>query len=178
MPRSQQPVDGERTIWEEIRALGAASVLDIGAGDGKWGRLLKTHCPKATADAVEIHRPHAKDLEHARIYRQVFNTDARNLRMFSGGQRYDVAILGDVLEHMPERDAHMFVTALKLNVGRIYLTIPVTECLQDGNLLGNVYETHMYQWSDKEIRALGFRLLNVGANENGLVAIGTYRWPA
>jgi hypothetical protein len=169
MPKSQQPVEGEMMIVEEIRRMNEPTVLDVGAGSGKWGYLLTDI---AIVDAVEAWKPNVQAIPNG-LYRMVYNTD---IRCFNFIDHYDVIILGDVLEHLLYDEARELLELMRVGTDTIFLTIPVTECIQDGNVLGNPYETHKYQWSDKEVRAEGFKLLHVGANPNGLVAIGTYKW--
>lgn len=173
MPRSQQPVEGERMIVEEIRRMNYPTILDVGAGSGKWGQLLKDI---AVVDAVEVWPANARSIPDG-LYRSIYEKDIAFFAyqdLYPGV--YDVVILGDVLEHLEGDIGQYLVEQLKRNVSNIFLTIPVTECVQDGNALGNPYETHRFQWSDKELRILGFNLMHVGANSNGLVAIGTYKW--
>jgi hypothetical protein len=107
------------------------------------------------------------------FYDELVNEDIRTFDISSG---YDVVILGDVLEHITRDEAVVFIEKLKKHSKCIYLTIPISYCPQ-GAAQGNPFEAHKYHWSDKEIRGLGFKLLNVSVNEIGLVAVGCYSWP-
>lgn len=180
MPQSQQSEIGTNIIVNRILANPAFRVIDFGAGEGKWGKLLKNkiaHISGVEAWASYITRYNLKN-----YYDALYNVDLRNIDYSDEaglvfGIKYDIAILGDVLEHLPREEAVTFLDRLKAKMNIIYLTIPITICIQDGNLLGNPFETHHYQWSDKEIRyELGFDLLNVSVNDNGLVAVGCYEW--
>ena len=180
MPQSQQSELGTNIIVNKITSNPGSFVIDFGAGEGKWGKLLKTKV--AHISGVEVWAAYISKYNLRRHYDEIYNVDLRSID-FSNEHglilenKYDTAILGDVLEHMSKDDATKFLNDLKSKVSTIYLTIPITICIQDGNVLGNPFETHCYQWSDKEIRyELGFNLLNVSVNDNGLVAVGCYEW--
>jgi SAM-dependent methyltransferase len=166
---SQQPSDGIEIIKFMIVRNNANSILDIGCGGGKWGRELKGKV--SILDGVEVWQPYIVQFDLEQLYNHVYNCDIRD---FNFEKEYDIAILGDVLEHLPYDDALKVVEKLKNNVREIYLIIPINVCIQQ--VPGRPFESHLYQWSDKEIRALDFKLLHVGTNENHLVAIGSYIW--
>lgn len=172
MPESQQSEKGTNMVLARILSNTNRSVIDFGAGEGKWGRALKNKM--ARVDGVEVWKPYIDKYKLHNFYDKLYETD---MLEFAFDRKYSVAILGDVLEHVSKEAATAFLNKLKAHVEAIYLTIPVTVCVQDGNAIGNPYETHHYQWSDKEIRYdLGFELLNVSVNDNGLVAVGCYEW--
>lgn len=172
MPESQQSEKGTSIIINKILNNSNQCVLDVGAGEGKWGKLLKGKVNKI--DGIEVWKPYINKYNLLRAYDTLYDVD---LRDFDFETKYNTVVLGDVLEHLPRDEAVVFLNKLKNNVDTIFLTIPVTVCIQDGNAIGNPFETHHYHWSDKEVRfELGFTLLNVSVNDNGLVAIGCYEW--
>ena len=171
MPESQQSHKGTQIIIGKISNV--STVLDVGCGEGKWGKLLKNKVKRI--DGIEVWQPYIDKYNLKSLYKTL--TKVNMLELDFIGTNYDVVILGDVLEHVSRDEAMKFLDTLKANVGTIYLTLPITVCIQDGNLIGNPFETHHYQWSDKEVRYdLGFELLNVSVNDNGLVAVGCYEW--
>lgn len=172
MPQSQQSEKGTKIIVDKILINSNRSVIDIGAGEGKWGKLLKGKVN--LIDGIEVWKPYINRFKLHSLYDTLYEID---LRDFKPDKKYNVVILGDVLEHLKREEALSVLTNLKTQVEIIFLTIPVTVCIQDGNAIGNPYETHHYHWSDKEIRyELGFDILNFSVNENGLVVIGCYEW--
>jgi len=172
MPESQQSEKGINIVLDKIFSNTARSVIDFGAGEGKWGKALKGKMQ--IVDGVEVWGSYILKYNLHNFYDTLYEAD---MRKFEFEKRYNIAILGDVLEHVSKDEAIGFLNKLKDNVDVIYLTIPVTVCIQDGEAIGNPFETHRYQWSDKEIRYdLGFELLNVSVNDNGLVAVGCYEW--
>jgi cyclopropane fatty-acyl-phospholipid synthase-like methyltransferase len=174
MPESQQSEKGTNIVLDKILSNPNISVIDFGAGEGKWGKLLNDKVSRI--DGVEVWNPYVDKYKLHSYYNNLYEMDMRDF-ILDLPTEYSVAILGDVFEHVTREHAITFLDNLKKNVNRIFLTIPVTVCIQDGNAIGNPYETHHYQWSDKEIRYdLGFELLNVSVNDNGLVAVGCYEW--
>lgn len=172
MPESQQSKKGTNIIVNKILNVPNQTVLDVGVGEGKWGKLLKGKVDRI--DGIEVWKPYIDKYSLHSFYDILYNVD---MVSFNFETRYDIAILGDVLEHLPRDKAEVFLNRLKGNINTIFLTIPVTVCTQTGEAIGNPFETHHYQWCDKEIRfELGFTLLNVSVNDNGLVAIGCYEW--
>jgi predicted TPR repeat methyltransferase len=173
MPDSQQPQLGiDKMISFFSQRPGELNVLDIGAGMGKWSKLLRQYCK--SIEGVEVHKPYIDKFNLESLYDKLHNENIVTFEL----KNYDVAILGDVLEHIEYDQAIQLIENLKKNVKFIFLTIPITVCIQEGSVYGNSYETHVYQWSDKEVQeVLDLQLINVGANDNGLVAIGTYIWP-
>ena len=145
-------------------------VLDVGAGDGKWSGHLYNKVGKM--DAIEIWSGNITRYDLESKYDVFYLMDAVDFQNFDF---YDVVILGDVLEHLKHGRAIKLVGKLKqAGQGTIYLTIPISLCLQDGKAWGNPYETHLFQWTHEEIEALGFAQIHEGYNGNGLVKIGTY----
>jgi len=174
MPRSNQSKEGENIITNEIFKNPNRKILDVGAGSGKWGKILcgsVYQLRNIIVDAIEIWEPNIKKYKLKEIYNDVFNGDIMN---FSSLEKYDTIILGDVLEHLPKEKAIELIKRFT-DKQSIYLTIPISKCTQDGKVYGNPYETHLYQWDHLELYDLGFRLLHIAPNENGKVIVGTYK---
>lgn len=72
--------------------------LDVGACDGKWGKLLNDYL---IMDAIEIYSPNIVKHKLNDIYRKVYLEDIREFTF----NHYDLIIFGDVLEHMSVEDA-------------------------------------------------------------------------
>ena len=167
MPESQQPIDGTAVIKAAVAGL--EMVLDVGAGPGKWGRELAGVV--RFIDALEAWPATAEELKRSGLYHEVICLD---LREFDGWDSYPAVILGDVLEHLPRADAVKFIERLKKSTCRVFLTVPVSRCVQCGVPFGNPFETHLDQWYHYDLFLAGWRLLHVGANESGSVIIGSY----
>jgi len=169
MPKSNQPKEGETIIVNEILSKSQPlKILDVGSGEGKWGDLLNQQ-KLIQIDGVEVWKENIDKYKLVEKYYKVFHT---NIIDFENINDYDIVILGDVLEHLERKEA---VNLLKRIKSTIYLTIPISKCVQDGMYYGNPYETHLYQWDHLELWELGFRAIHIGLNDNGKVVVGTYR---
>lgn len=93
-------------------------ILDIGAGDGKWGSLLKPHFKNI--DAVEIFEPYIERYNLDQIYNKVHLGNF--LEMDS--DQYDVFILGDVFEHVTKEDAKKWLEKVKKKCKEIIVVVP------------------------------------------------------
>jgi len=109
-------------------------ILDVGAGCGTYGNLLKEDFSKI--DAIEIFEPYRKQFKLDDIYRCVYIGDVQELNLFL----YDYLIMGDVIEHLPIDNA----TALlkKINDNNIYCMVAVPYKMPQGDVGGNEYERH------------------------------------
>ena len=168
MPESEQPIEGQELMLNAILGWAPLRVIDVGAGTGKWGRLLHERVPM---DALEIWQPYVLQYGLAEYYDRVYVDDAR---AFGYWRAYEVAILGDVLEHMPKDDARSLVTKMLIAELKLFLSIPVTDCPQKGEPFGNPYEEHVAQWTHEELLADGWRELHQGPVPSGLATVGTY----
>lgn len=73
-------------------------ILDVGACDGKWKKLL----PEYRMDAVEIWEPYCKNLTE---YENVYNYNIVGMIY----EYYDLIIFGDVIEHMTVEEAQQVI---------------------------------------------------------------------
>lgn len=173
MPESQQPTDGINIIHQEILNKPDVNVIDVGAGEGKWGKLLKGKVK--TVHGIEVWDPYITKYNLIPQYDKLYNVNMMDFKYED--LEYDVMILGDVLEHLEYEDAITFINKAKTHVKFIYLIIPISLCVQDGGFYGNPFESHLYQWTDEELKELfEFEQIHEGFNPNGLVKIGTYVW--
>ncbi len=93
MPKSQQPEDGISIILEEILKMPDANVIDVGAGEGKWGKLLKGKVKQI--DGVEVWEPYIKKYDLNQYYDELLNINMMNIDY--NKTKYEIMILGDVL---------------------------------------------------------------------------------
>ena len=79
-------------------------VLDIGVGAGKTSELVP---PGTHLVGIEAHAPYAKQFEAVwnAKYARVHIGDAMKVSLDLSGSRFDVVVMGDVLEHMWLHDA-------------------------------------------------------------------------
>lgn len=110
------------------------SILDVGAGAGVYGKLLKSYGYTGKLDALEIWDPYVEEFKLKETYDNVFVGDVRNFDLFS----YDYVIFGDVVEHLTYADAKEVLKGL---FGRAMIAVPFK--MEQGEYAGNIYETHL-----------------------------------
>lgn len=108
-----------------------ATILDVGACDGKWKHLL----PEYDMDACEIFQPNADIIED--LYSYIFVGDIHDYRY----DHYDLVIFGDVIEHMEVDRAQETLAYAKAHSG--YMIVGVPFQYPQGELYGNKYEEHL-----------------------------------
>lgn len=125
------------------------TVLDIGAGAGKYGRLTKEVDSSIYTTGVEIWAPYVKQFDLESIYDQVHICDARIYPNF----KYDMVFMGDVLEHMTKEEALTLWTKASKEAGVAVLSVPIIHFPQH-EYEGNPYEIHVKEdWSHDEVMA-------------------------
>ena len=108
-----------------------ATILDVGACDGNWRRLLPEF---PNMDAVEAYGP---NLQLLKGYRNVCHED---IRLFRYG-RYDLILLGDIIEHLNVHEAQTVLAYAAARCQDMIVAVPF-QYIQ-GALYGNPYEVHI-----------------------------------
>jgi len=127
---------------DHISYLDPATVLDIGAGAGTW----RNWWPHGVWTAVEIWEPYVERFELRTRYHHVIVGDAQTVDL---GGPYDLAILGDVLEHTSNPLA--LYERVRAVAGCVVVQVPLGYWPQ-GEEEGNPYETHLSTISPDEVR--------------------------
>lgn len=115
------------------------TILDIGAGAGAYSDLLRDHYP--LIDSIEIWYPYIQEFKLESKYRKVFNVDALDFFRGNDDFAYDIAILGDVLEHFEIDDAIDLIRNCVRCCKYVIVIVPF-KCNQD-EVSGNKYERHL-----------------------------------
>jgi hypothetical protein len=110
------------------------SILDIGAGCGTYGTLLKGFFEYI--DGVEVYEPYIKKFELDKIYNNIFCRDALDVNVYA----YDYIIMGDIIEHMTFFEAKKLTTRIHALDKKMMVAIPYM--MPQGAVGGNDYEIH------------------------------------
>lgn len=125
------------------------TILDVGAGAGQWLDLLLPWFPQAKYTAVEIFLPYIVRYRLRERYDEVQNCDISELRE-NYTASFDLAIFGDVLEHMSKPEAYEVVHGLEWK--HALLSIPLGYCPQEPTE-ENPYEEHVSTWEPADVYA-------------------------
>jgi hypothetical protein len=127
------------------------SILDAGAGMGKWGVLFREYLEvwqgrlgrqqwQHKIDACEIYRPYVEAAQpvYAYAYDRILYGDVREMDV----SQYDLLFLGDVIEHLPREDGKKLLEKAKNYI----VVTPLYESGQDTSF-GNEHERHVSSWT-------------------------------
>jgi hypothetical protein len=152
MPVSNE--EGKAWSKERILDIRPTEIWDFGAGSGTYSDLLRTELPNTQFVAVEIFEPYVEMFDLKSKYDLVVVQDARTLDFsFLTVQPNNMAIFGDVLEHMHESEARDLIEKAKGVFEYILVSVPIIDIPQ-GEVHGNLYETHHKTWSFSEMHYL------------------------
>jgi hypothetical protein len=134
--------------------------LDIGAGNGKYGKLIKLLHPHSRRTAVEVERDYIERFALHTVYGEVLHMDAGHLIETRLEDTYDLAILGDCLEHMRKSTG---VDLLSFLVYRVrYALVIYPERYLQGPWFGYRSEAHISNWSAHDFTGFDHLLLRRG----------------
>ena len=142
-------------------------MLDVGAGSGTYAKLF----PKSEWTGIEVWETYINQFNLNDLYKDIIVGDVRSFRFPTLG-KFDVAIAGDVLEHMTADEAVFVVNNLRAIADTVIVSIPIGHHPQ-GEFEGNPYETHVVDdWTDERVRDV-FKDITWGAVDG---CIGVYCW--
>lgn len=136
--------------WIRRNFVSDIRILDVGACDGKWQKLL----PEYTMDAVEVWEPYCGELKS--IYKEVFNVDIIDFQY----RFYDLIIFGDVIEHMTVEEAKKVLDYAYCRCDDMVVAVPFL--YPQGEWQGNPYQAHKQPELTAELfdeRYKGFEVL-------------------
>lgn len=125
-----------------------SKILDVGACNGLWKRLLREY----TMDAVEIFPPNIVWLGD---YRDIYNMDIYDFTY----DWYDLIIFGDVIEHMSVERAQKVLEYAKKRCKDLIVAVPFL--YRQGAIYGNPWEVHVQDDLTAELVAERYPMLEV-----------------
>lgn len=116
------------------------TVLDVGAGYGKYGMLAREYSNAGRVDAVDVRPPRWP------VYDHVYVGDLRELDRVlpADAPRYDLALFLDVIEHFEKPEGYAVLDALVRRAGKVLVTTPFGFRRQE--IPGMPFETHRSGW--------------------------------
>lgn len=145
MPRSLPIFDEEIELY--FTHVPHPLVLDIGPGEGKFGRMLRRLQPSARLIGVEIEPAYIQQYRLGEIYDELWVQDAT--RLLEHPERvYSAVILGDCLEHL-RKSAGVDLLNLLVYRSRIILIKFPVQMVQNA-WQGHASEAHLSVWSERD----------------------------
>jgi hypothetical protein len=144
---------------ELIRQLGPRSVLDIGTGYGRWGILCREFLdvwegrtyPESwivRIDGVEAFPRNISEY-HRYFYNSIECAEAASW-LDRLQCRYDLAILGDVLEHFEQGVARVVLQRCLTQARYTLLCVPLGRSWPQEARDGNSFESHLSVWQTRD----------------------------
>jgi glycosyltransferase involved in cell wall biosynthesis len=127
-------------------------ILDIGVGCGtykdRYGSVF--HGDIAEWTGVEVWQPYVEKYRLDKKYENLYIMDVREW-VNTNTENFNIAFVGDVLEHMQKEDAEDLIDYLTLKCDVVIIAIPIVHYPQPA-FEGNPYEEHVKDdWSHKEV---------------------------
>jgi len=168
MPFSSSTFDAQIEIYFQDSE--HETVLDIGPGEGKFGRMLRRIGSAAKRIAVEVDPSYVERFGLREVYDEVFIMDAARL-MDHVGWRFGAVIVGDVIEHLRKSVGTDLLNFLIYRANVIFVKFPV-QLLQD-DWEGHASEAHVSVWSEHDFA--GFDHVFVKGDPMQLAVLRGYR---
>lgn len=144
----------EVCAWVRENFPTGASILDVGACDGKWKKLLPEY---ENFDAVEAWW---NNIANLCAYRKAFHADIREFEY----DWYDLIIFGDIVEHMTAAEAKKMLDYAAPRCKDMIIAVPFL--YKQGAIHGNPYEVHVQDDLTEELfekRYPGYEVLCAAA---------------
>lgn len=124
------------------------SILDIGPGAGKYGKMARQlkadGVPIGRLEAIEIDQSYVEHFRLREVYDFLEVRDATTLPDIAPDAAWDLVILGDVLEHFRKSRGVDLIDYLYYRARHILLIIPVDYV--QGAWEGRQAEAHISTW--------------------------------
>lgn len=143
---------------ELIAATSPKSILDIGFGNGKyaflareyleiWNGFLKREDWERRIDGIEVFEDYITPLHYA-LFDNIYIGDATEV-LPGLNVSYELILLIDVLEHFGYEEGMELLEACTKKGRNVIISTPKDIGVQ-GELYGNPFEAHRFQWTKKQ----------------------------
>jgi hypothetical protein len=152
-------------LCNKVIELRPQSILDLGFGFGSKGMLFREYADvwfgnyfgwKTRIDGVEVFKEYIGDLQRI-IYDNIYNEDIATF--VDKMDYYDLIYMGDVLEHFEKEEGKVVLEKLKKKSRCLIISTPV-KVLSQGDVYGNVNETHKSQWTPEDFPGCEIATIN------------------
>lgn len=133
-----------------IAGIAPTHALDIGAGEGKYGRMLRTVVPACDTSALEIEPVHVERHALAGLYGSVQVTDAARWWRENPDETFDLVVIGDCLQQMPKSEGLDLLNAMTYRAAWLLVVVP--EFVIQGAVEGLASAVHRSVWSERDFQ--------------------------
>jgi len=153
-PRIRAIVSGSFPIFDGVLEqlvawMAPTNALDVGAGAGKFGRLLQRAVPDCARSAIEINAGHVQRFGLRDLYHRVEIADAAHWWLAEPEETFDLVIAGDSLQHLPKSAGLDLLNAMVYRCA--WLVVLVPEFIIQGAVDGAASAVHRSVWSERDM---------------------------
>jgi len=145
-----------------IQILNPQSILDIGAGAGKYGHMVRGILPNSHLTAVEMDEEYVAEFSLRNLYNEVIVADATTL-IENPRVRYDLVVIGDCIEHI-RKSAALDLLEFLVYRSRYILIVYPYKFIQD-DIDGHMQEAHISVWGPSDFEYLSGKSCTVETEE-------------
>jgi len=145
------------------------SFLDIGTGDGKYGRMVRGYHPTCSTEGIEIEADYVDRFGLRSIYDDLQVMDCMNL-LHNPDAEWDLVIVGDVVEHLRKSDGIDLLNFLVYRAKWILVIFP--ERMIQNSWEGYKREAHISVWNPNSF--VDFEPIVFTRNNKRVIAIDGY----
>ena len=154
MPYSEDFFDED--IQNLILKWGYKSFLDIGAGAGKYGKMIREMIPNANITGIEIDSEYINKFDLDGKYDRLLNTNIITFIRDNPGFVTDVVIIGDLIEHLPKSEGIDLINYLVYRTAKIIVVYPRKYIQYD--IDNKSHEVHRSVWSANDFINFEFEI--------------------
>jgi hypothetical protein len=130
------------------------SVCDIGAGAGKYGKIVRQIASRDQFNTyitgIEIDRSYVEQFQLREIYDEVVVDNAVDI-LQTPRVRFDLVFIGDCIEHLKKSDGLDLLNFLIYRAGYICVIYPQAYVQDDWQ--GHTAEAHLSTWSSMDFNS-------------------------
>jgi SAM-dependent methyltransferase len=139
----------DRAVHQLISWIAPTRALDLGAGAGKYGRMIGAAAPGCERVAVEISEDYVARYDLPSLYERVDLADVSRWWLDHPEEAFDLVIIGDCLEHLPKSAGLDLLNAMMYRCGWLVALVP--EFIIQGAVDGAASEIHRSVWSERDL---------------------------
>jgi hypothetical protein len=149
MPFSAKEFDSEIELY--FRLVRHDAVVDVGPGEGKYGKMLRRVLPGTKLIGIELEADYVERYRLRDLYDEVWNFDAADL-MNDPDRIFDAVIIGDCIEHLRKSTGLDLVNFLVYRSKIILIKFPLQ--MPQNSCQGHKTEAHVSVWSEYDFRGM------------------------
>jgi len=165
-------------VVSELQRLNPRSVIDVGCGMGGWGVVIREYLEfwygrlerndwHVRVEGVEIFERYRNPLWE--LYDRVHVGDA--LAFLQSGQRFDIGLCCDVIEHFRKDDGRRLLDAMLDSCDTVLLTTPISFWDDVGVVQQqNAHQRHLSLWGEKDFAGTTGKLVELGSTFAAVVS--------